>query len=75
MALDPGFKGGQGWSCGNSIREAIPLRDSAGEDGLMSTMGSVEQHVKGAGLTCSLGLGHETWIFLFVLFFAPLTLV
>ena len=50
VALDPGFKRGQGWSCGNSFREAVPLRDGVGEEGLLSILGSVGQHIKGAGV-------------------------
>ena len=49
VALDPGFKRGQGWSCGNSFREVVPLRDGAGE-GLLSILGSVGRHIQGAGV-------------------------
>ena len=35
VALDPGFKEGQGWSRGNSFREAVPLKDGVGEEGLL----------------------------------------
>ena len=30
VALDPRFKGGQGWGGGDSLREAVPLRDGGG---------------------------------------------
>ena len=54
VALDLGFKGGQqGWSCGNSFRKAVPLRDGAGEEGLLSILGSVGRHIKGAGVAWS----------------------
>ena len=39
----------QGWSCGNSFREVVPLRDGAGE-GLLSILGSVGRHIQGAGV-------------------------
>ena len=49
VVLDPWFKGGQGWNCGHSFREAVPLKDGAGKEGLLLMLGSVERHIKGAG--------------------------
>ena len=50
VTLDSGLKGGQRWSCGNSFRDSVPLRDGAGEKGLLSKLGSVGRHVKGVGV-------------------------
>ena len=38
VALDPGLEEGQRWSCGNSFSEAVPLRNGAGEEGLLSIL-------------------------------------
>ena len=46
VVLDPGLKGGQGWGCGNSFREAIPLGDGEGEENLMSVQGPVVGNIK-----------------------------
>ena len=56
VALDPGFKRGQGWSRGNSFREVAPLRGGAGEEGLLSILGSAGRHIKGAGLDLAVAL-------------------
>ena len=55
VALDPGFKRGQGWSRGNSFREVAPLRGGAGK-GLLSILGSAGRHIKGAGLDLAVAL-------------------
>ena len=44
MALGYAFKRGQWHSCGNSFREAVPLRDGVGEDSLLQILSSVEGH-------------------------------
>ena len=46
VAVDPGFKGGQGESGGNSLRETVPLKDGARE-GLLVPMSS--QHTLNHG--------------------------
>ena len=55
VALDPGFKEDQRWSCGNSFREAVPLRDGAGE-GLFVILSSVGGHIQGAGVGLAVAL-------------------
>ena len=50
VAVDPGFKESLGRCFGNSFKEAVPLRDGAGEKGLLSKLGSVGRHVKGVGV-------------------------
>ena len=50
MAPDPAFKGDQRWSCGNSFRESVSLMDGAGEESLLSILGSVQGHIKSAGV-------------------------
>ena len=49
VAQDPWIQRGQGWSCDNSFREVVPLRDGTVE-GLLDLLGSVERHIKGAGV-------------------------
>ena len=53
VALEPGFKGGRGWSCGNSFREALPLRDGV-VVGLLPILGSVGLAVALLLVPCSL---------------------
>ena len=47
VVLDPGLKEGQGRSCGNRFRETIPLRDGAGEEGLLSVLGPLVGNITG----------------------------
>ena len=63
VVLDPGLKGGQGRGCGNSFREAIPLGDGEGEEGLLSVQGPEVGNIKEAWSDCgsssdSLSLKH-----------------
>ena len=50
------LKEARGQSRGNSLREAVPLRDGAGEEGLLSILGSVGWHIKGAGVGLEVAL-------------------
>ena len=55
VAVDPGFKESLGRCFGNSFREAVPLRDGAGE-GLFVILSSVGGHIQGAGVGLAVAL-------------------
>ena len=48
ICLNYGLKGNQRQGCGNSFREAVPLRDSV-QKGMLLVLDAVEGYVKGTG--------------------------